>query len=43
MEWNVYGLSISVVVYVTYDGVYYDVVYGSLTCLIDGCRLTISC
>jgi hypothetical protein len=41
-EWTVYGLSIYVIAYVTYDGVYYDVVFGSLTCFVDGCRLTIA-
>jgi hypothetical protein len=29
--------------YVTYDWVYYGVVYGSLTVFVDGCRLTIGC
>ena len=31
MEWKVYGLGIFIYAYVTYDRVYYDVVYGSLT------------
>jgi hypothetical protein len=41
-EWTVYGLSIFVIAYVTYDWVYYDFVYGSLECFFDGCRLTIA-
>jgi hypothetical protein len=42
-EWTVYGLGIYVIASVTYDWVYYDVVYGSLTCFVDGCRMTIAC
>ena len=40
-EWTVYGLSIFVIAYVTYDWVHYDVVYESLKCFVDGCMLTI--
>ena len=42
-EWNIYGLSIYVIAYVTYEWVYYDVVYGSFICFVDGCRMTIAC
>jgi hypothetical protein len=42
-EWIVYGLGISIYAYVIYDRVYYDVVYGSLTCFFDGYRLMIAC
>jgi hypothetical protein len=42
-DWTLYGLGIYVYAYVTYDWVYYDVVYGSLTCFVDGYRLKIAC
>jgi hypothetical protein len=42
-EWTVCGLIIIFIAYVTYDRVYYDVVYRSLTCFIDGCRMKIVC
>ena len=42
-EWTVYGLGIYVYECVTYDQVYYDVVYGLLKCFVDGCRLMIVC
>jgi hypothetical protein len=34
-EWTIYGLIFFVIVYVTYDYVYCDVVYGSLACFVD--------